>query len=373
MRLLHVAASKRLRLLSGCFAAAFIPALATAADDVSELLEKIRARRDVPALAVASIQNGEILSAGATGLRRLGGTNKATVEDKWHIGSCTKSMTASVAAMLVEKGALRWEQTIGETLSARCPKIDPAWKDVTIDQLFRHRAGAPPKAPPELWGKAWARRGTPSEQRWDFVSGMLEVPPPIPPGTKFAYSNQGYSIAGQMMEVAANKPWEELIGEMLFKPLGLKSAGFGAPGDAKLEDQPWGHQGKTPVPPGPLADNPAAIGPGGTVHISITDFAKYAGWHAEQASLLPPAQFAKLHTPLPGQDYALGWHATERPWGGGTVITHTGSNTTNFAVMWVAPEKKFAVVAATNSAGSEAEKACDDACAQLIGKFLEKK
>ena len=45
----------------------------------------------------------------------------------------------------------------------------------------------------------------------------------------------------------------------------------------------------------------------------------------------------------------------------------------NYAVMWVAPKKKFAVVAATNSAGRDAELACDDACAQLIRRFLDKK
>ena len=357
----------------GILGALVFSSSAPAAEDVSELLETIREKRNVPALAAAVVQDGEIVTAGAVGLRRLGGTNKATVDDLWHIGSCTKSMTASVAAMLVERGDLRWEQTIGEALAKRCPQMDDAWKGVTLEQLLRHRAGAPAKAPPQHWAKAWQQQGTPSEQRWAFVSGMLAASPENPPGTKFAYSNQGYSIAGQMMELAGKKPWEELMRELLFKPLGLRSAGFGAPGDAKLEDQPWGHRGDIPVPPGPGADNPAAIGPGGTVHLSIKDFARYAGWHAQRRDHLSPAQFAKLHTPLPGHDYALGWFATQRPWGGGTVLMHNGSNTMNFAVMWVAPERKFAVVAATNTAGPAAERACDDACAQLIGKFLEKR
>jgi CubicO group peptidase (beta-lactamase class C family) len=338
--------------------------------DVSQLLEPIRANRDVPALAAAAMKGGELVSVGATGLRRLGGTNKVTVDDLWHIGSCTKSMTASVAAMLVERGALRWDETVGEALAAKCPKMDSAWKSVTLDQLLRHRAGAPPEPPPELWGKAWARLGTPSSQRWAFVTGILAVPPPIPPGSRFAYSNQGYSIVGQMMEIAAKKPWEELMREMLFKPLQLRSAGFGAPGNPRKEDQPWGHRGKIPVVPGPTADNPAAIGPGGIVHLSIKDFARYAAWHARGRDLLPAEEFAKLHTALPGQDYAFGWHVAERNWGG-KVLTHNGTNTMNFAVMWVAPERDFAVVAATNVAGKDAEQSCDDACALLIQRHLE--
>lgn len=372
MRSPSVSAATSTRGLFALIAACAQPPSAVAEEDVSSLLETIRAKRDVPALAAAAIEKGEILSAGASGLRRLGGTKPVTVEDKWHVGSCTKSMTASVAAMLVEKGAIRWDQTIGETLTKKCPKMDAAWKAVTLDQLFRHRAGAPPKAPGELWGKAWARRGTPSEQRWEFVNGLLSSPPEQPSGSHFAYSNQGYSIAGQMLEVAAKQPWEQMMQERLFKPLGLASAGFGAPGNARQEDQPWGHDGKTPIPPGPTADNPPAIGPGGTVHLTIKDFARYAGWHASRNRLLSPEQFAILQTSHPSQDYALGWHTTERPWGG-KVITHTGSNTTNFAVIWVAPERDFAVVAATNSAGDEAARACDDACAQLIRRHIGKK
>jgi hypothetical protein len=40
--------------------------------------------------------------------------------------------------------------------------------------------------------------------------------------------------------------------------------------------------------------------------------------------------------------------------------------------MWVAPERKFAVVSATNTAGPAAERACDDACAKLIQQLLPK-
>jgi CubicO group peptidase (beta-lactamase class C family) len=39
-----------------------------------------------------------------------------TLDDRWHLGSCTKSMTASLAAMLIEDGLLRWDTTVGEIL-----------------------------------------------------------------------------------------------------------------------------------------------------------------------------------------------------------------------------------------------------------------
>ena len=360
--------------LSAVFALAIVAS--AAAEDVADLLEPIREKHGLPAIAAASIAGGKLLDAGACGLRRVGGTERVTLDDKWHLGSCTKSMTSTVAAMLVERGTLQWTTTVADVF----PKMDAmntAWRGVTLEQLLSHRAGAPHDPPPQLWAQAWKRQGTPTEQRMEFVRGLLQTPPDPAPGTKFVYSNQGYSIAGAMIEKTTGKPWETLMRDMLFRPLHLDSAGFGAAGTVGKEDQPWGHRRSNstlvPVPPGPLADNPAAIGPGGIVHMSIGDFARYAAWHGDEArrdgKLLKAESFRKLHTAAEGQDYALGWSVTQRPWAGGRVLTHNGSNTMNFAVMWVAPERDFAVVAATNVFGPDAEKGCDEAVAMLIRRW----
>jgi CubicO group peptidase (beta-lactamase class C family) len=76
--------------------------------------------------------------------------------------------------------------------------------------------------------------------------------------------------------------------------------------------------------------------------------------------------FRRLHANPAGSDYAMGWIVMERPWGGGRVLMHNGSNNSWFVVMWVAPEKQSAYVAATNCAGDAAAKAVDDAVASLI-------
>ncbi len=351
-----------------------IVAASASAEDVSILLEPIRQQHGLPALVAASVSTGKPLDSGVCGFRRIGGKERAAIDDQWHLGSCTKSMTASVVARLVEQGTLRWDATVSDLLP-KFSGIHPAWSKVSIELLLGHRAGAPHEAPPPLWAEAWKRHGTATEQRREFVRGLLGNPPNPPAGTKFVYSNQGYSIVGAMLEEKLAKPWETLMREMLFTPLGLKSAGFGAAGTPGLDDQPWGHRGPShvPVTPGPDADNPPAIGPGGIVHMSIGDFARYAAWHADEArhdaSLLGRDSFQKLHAAPAGQDYALGWNVTQRPWAGGRVLTHNGTNTMNFAVMWVAPEREFAVVAATNAAGTEAEKGCDEAVGALIEKW----
>lgn len=343
------------------------------AEDISALLEPLREKRELPALAAAAYKDGQLVAIGATGLRCAGSPERVTANDQWHLGSCTKSMTASLAAVMVEGGEIGWDTTIDATLPAIQPRLLDAWKPVTLEQLLGHRAGAPHNAPFDLWAKAWERKGSADQQRIEFVKGLLLLAPDPAPGTKFVYSNQGYTIAAAMLTRKAGKPWEDLMRERLFEPLGLKSAGFGAAGTPGKMDQPWGHIGAGAkakgVSPGPNADNPPAIWPGGGVHMSIGDFARYAAWHADGRELLKPATFAHLHQPLSGQDYGYGWNITKRQWGG-TVINHNGTNTSNYAIMWISPEKRFAVVAACNIGGDSASGGCDDACSLLIQRVL---
>ncbi|MEO8351102.1 MAG: serine hydrolase domain-containing protein [Chthoniobacteraceae bacterium] len=348
------------------------------AEDISVLLEPIRNQYQLPALTAAAVINGKIVSLGTAGARRLGDPTPATNSDLWHIGSCTKSMTATLAAGMIEEGLLRWDSTISETIPTLKGALHPDWEKVTLEQLLTNRSGAPGQAPGDLWKAAWKQEGSPAEQRMTFVRGLASRPPEAPPGTRFIYSNQGFSIAGAMLETVAGEPFETLLTRRLFEPLGMKSAGFGAPGEPGRATQPWGHARTggeiQPIPPGPKADNPPAITPAGRVHLSIADFARYAGWHAQGAnarpSLLSAESMTKLHTAAEGQDYAMGWGVAHRAWAAGETLSHTGSNNSWFAVMWVAPARGAAFVAATNIGGEAAAAGTDAAVAALIQKHL---
>ncbi len=363
----------------------FIPALLAltmslraAPDDVSYRLRRVQRGTKVPAIAAAVVVDGQLAAFGATGLRSVDDDAPVTPEDVWHLGSCTKSMTASVAAMLVEDGVLRWDSTIGEIFADLGEAIRPAWRDVKLEQLLVHRGGAPHDPPADLWKAACERKGTPTEQRRAFTAGILATEPEKPPGTHWIYSDAGYAIAGAMMERATGKAWEALMRERLFVPLGLKSAGFGEPASPDHLDQPWGHTGEeapyNPIPPGgPEADNPPAIGPAATVHMTISDFARYAAWHVAgargEARLLTAESFKKLHTPAEKQEYAMGWVVTKRRWAGGTALMHNGDNTMFYAVMWLGPTANTCFVAACNADGPEASEACDEAITMLINDY----
>jgi len=351
-------------------------------DPVSEMLEDIREKHNFPALAAAVVVDGKIVVTKAVGFRKNGGTEKVMVNDKFHLGSVTKSMTATVAAMLVEQGKSSWTTTIGEAFPELKSEIHPDYLAVTLEQLLSQRSGAPGDAPPDLWRKAWAADGTAAEQRLAFIKDILARKPEAEPGSKFIYSNQGYTIAGVMLEKATGKTWEDLLRSMLFEPLAMTTAGLGAPASVDKVDQPWGHtktllSGVEAVPSGPGADNPVAISPAGAVHCSVGDLAKYAAFQMAgergESKLLKAESFKKLHTAVAdNHDYALGWMVLKRPWANGRALMHNGSNTMFYVIVWMAPEKNCAVIVASNIGVNEAFEGCDEVAGKLIEQYFGK-
>ena len=164
----------------------------------------------------------------------------------------------------------------------------------------------------------------------------LNTPPAAPPGTEFLYSNTGYALAGHMAEKAAGKAWESLLQELIFRPLAMRSAGFGVPGQPGSVDQPRGHTSAgQPIEPGPAADNPPAMYPAGGVHLSLEDWARFtSAWlrGAQGTSrFLKAATFKKMLTPPAQQDYAMGWGVVERPAGAAAKSSATAAATPCFS------------------------------------------
>lgn len=355
-----------------CALALAAPPQAGKVDDLKGFLEPYRARLDYPALAAVVLRGEAVVAQGAVGLRKAGSPEAVTIDDKFHIGSCTKSMTATIAAMLVEQRKLAWKTKVVDVLPELKATMDAAYRDVTLEQLLGHRGGAPNGADPAAWTEAWKQQGTPTEQRLQFVRATLAKPPEAPPGQKFVYSNQGYAVAGAMIEKVTGKAWEDLMRQMLFQPLGISTAGFGPPSSEGKADQPWGHKREGGALKAIRSDNPPAIGPGGTVHCSLGDLAKYASLHiqgeAGRSKLLKADGFRKLHTALPDQQYALGWFEVRS--GAGTALNHSGSNTMFYVLMWVWPGSRQAVIVAANIGGDGVDKSIGEVHEALVKKYV---
>jgi CubicO group peptidase (beta-lactamase class C family) len=336
--------------------------------NLAEFLARLRQEHRLPALAGAAIKDGVLLANAAVGVRKLGEPSAVTVADKFHIGSCTKAMTASLAAMLVEQGKLQWTSSLAQVFPERVAKMKPGYRAVTLELLLTHRSGAPANS------SQYGRSDDPvTAQRLAYLDSVISKAPEHEPGTLFAYSNAGYVIAGAMLERVSGQPWEHLIQTRLFRPLGMTSSGFGPPSKPDQADQPWGHvfvQGKF-VPR--YGDNPRGLGPAGTVHCALRDYLKFGQWHTSGGmrppGLLGAAAFAKLNEPPPNQEYAMGWGVVNRSWAQGMALTHSGSNTMNYFVVWLAPKIGLSLAVASNCAGDEVPAVLDQVAAELVRQF----
>lgn len=339
-------------------------------------LETIRTSHALPGLGAAIVTPSGCQSLAVTGVRKKGSDIRITRDDMWHLGSNTKAMTSTLAAIAVEEGRLRWDSTLGEVFPRQKDLKKSPLAVATLTQLLSHWSGLPPNA---MWGLfALGTRADLRSQRASVLELAARTSGLPQPGTKHEYSNFGYVLAGHMLEEVWNTPWEELMQRRLFKPLGITRAGFGGLGTPGKIDQPWPHDSKgKPMPNnGPEIDNAAVLGPAGTVHMSLHDWAKFVAEHlagrAGKSKLLKnTASHTHLHTATQmGEPYAYGWLAVDRPWGG-KVLTHAGSNTMNYSVAWLAPEKGFAVLACTNTGQKNAAKALDEVASIFIQQHLK--
>ncbi len=341
----------------------------TADPKINERLSALIKRHQVPGMVAGLIQGTELIAVGAAGVRKSSLPEPITVNDKMHLGSCTKAMTATRVAMLVETGKLQWGSTLASVFPEECKDVHPDLWLVTLEQLLTHRAGLPANV-------AWEKLGTTlstTEQRLTLLRTALKSAPMKKPGTEFLYSNVGYALAGAMIERVTDQSWEQLMEEGLFKPLGMRSAGFGAPGTAGGIDQPWGHISLGGILIPMQQDNPPALGPAGIVHASISDWAKFAVLHLQQgrggATMLRPENFNRLQTPPEQASYAMGWIVVEPDWAKCRVLAHDGSNTMWYAMIWLLPERNLAVLVAANRAGDSAQTACHEAVRSLLDDF----
>lgn len=322
-------------------------------------LESLRAAHDLPALGAAIIRPNGTVEVAAVGWREAGAAACVSTDDRFHLGSCGKAMTATMLAALVEEGRLNWGSRLEEVFTDLAPGMHPGFREVTLLQLLTHRAGLPDdRADDATQDRIDAAGGTLTEKRLAMVRARTAVAPVSAPGAEYRYSNAGYEIAGAMAERVTGQTYEDLMRARVFGPLGMSTAGFGAPGRPDVIDEPRGHRtvlgAVMPVRPGPAADNPLFTAPSGGMHCSLSDWAAFAAAHLAGArgtnGLLAAETFATLHTPT--GDYACGWQVAQTaPFG--RALIHDGGNTMWYAVIYVLPEVDAAVMLATNR-GDEA-------------------
>ena len=180
------------------------PAFCPVAGDetMTRALTPIRQKFNVPAMAAVVVTSNGIKFVGAVGVRKRGTEIPVGLDDLWHLGSDGKAMTSTLMARLVERGQLKWDTTLAEVFPDLAPQMNPDFRKVTLLQLLSHRAGLPANIDlvQYLGNDVQALR-------LRVVRDELAKVPSSKPGTKFAYSNVGYIIAGAVVEKTTGQPW----------------------------------------------------------------------------------------------------------------------------------------------------------------------
>ena len=334
-----------------------------------ERLGAIRAIHGVPALWAGRFHaDGRSVSA-CTGVRRQGEAEEVGPDDPIHVGSCTKAMTAALVARECSAGRLRFDSRLDTLFPEEIPAGGP-WADATLEALLRHVSGVPANAD---WHAL--HRGHPDDPvaaRRALGRWLADLPRPADGG--FAYSNVGYALAGHAVERIRGRPWETLLAEEVFRPLAITDAGYG-PVPPEGRAGACGHVERDGVPVPIRVDNPPPLGPAGRVHLPLGEWAKFVlafvddGRDGRRALGVTRADWERLLDPG-GGGYAGGWGLHDRAWGGGRVLSHSGSNTTWYCVAWVAPRRDFCLLGATNTGAAAAAHACDEAVAACLDGAL---
>jgi CubicO group peptidase (beta-lactamase class C family) len=332
-----------------------------------DLVEAVGVRYEVPGMAVAVTRAEMATKIVVFGVKHVGLPDPIEQTNRFHLGSNTKAMTATLLAIVVEDNKLGWNTTVLSVFPEWKDDMQSAYHDVTITDLLCHRAGLSSFAnlSPEEWDdlvQATSHPGSDKDKRREFAHRVLHRKPAVPPRTQYLYSNSGYAVAAAMAERVTEQSWESLMRTRLFDPLGIRATfewpAFDDP------NQPWGHRetknGFQPHDPHDEFQEPVCLRPAGGVAICPGDYARFLELHLRglegHDGLLKADTIRHLHAPVEGNDYAFGWIVSD--FEGAIASRHGGTVGTFDAKVAIWPSRDLAVAVFANAYGKKSDEAC---------------
>ncbi len=324
-----------------------------------ETIQSAMEKMNVPGAQVAIVKDGEVIYKEAFGYADLEKKVTMTTEHMLPIGSASKSFTATAAVMLADQG--KWN--LDEPLKTYLPEFAlydaTATAQATARDLMCHRTGVPRH---DLMWYNWN-----DLEREDLVENrMKHLEYNLPFRSGFQYSNQMYAVIGYFIEKISGLTWEKFVAEKLFVPLSIENYSFSIPypdGSKKYAKL------YTPDDNGVNQENVPlkidAVGPAGSINMTIGDFAKWIAFQmndgkAGEIALLSEPYWKELYKPnIPYQilpfefqertaiGYALGW--TVDAFRGHKVIDHGGNVNGGSSLMSFLPEEKLGIAILTNA------------------------
>lgn len=187
----------------------------------TELEPKIKAeiqQGNLPGFAIGVVKNGKLIYAKGFGVAKLGGNTPVTSKSLFHMASVTKTFVATAVMQLVEKGKIDLDAPLIRYL----PYFrlnDERYRAITIRQMLSHTSGIP-----DTVNYNWDKPEYDAGALERTVRGIADQKLVFAPGEKFAYSNTGYEILGDVIAKVSGESFEDYVQHHILTPLGMKDS-----------------------------------------------------------------------------------------------------------------------------------------------------
>ena len=313
-------------------------------DELGALLAEHAERHSVPGAAIGILRRGVVTTA-SYGTANVVTGEAVTAETRFSAGSLTKSMVATVIAMLADAGRL----SLDDLVSTHLPELrGGAWADVaTVRDLLANCSGLPLRAALEF-GFAEHR----DSDDGALARLVVEIDAGVPAGAVWSYTNVGWCVLGRVIETVTGDTWEVSMRQHLFDTAGMTSTTF-ATGMEPVR-RVVGHD---VTASGVVAVEPLvarAYGPAGTSVVStVMDVLRFAALHLQDSSMAA-LRAVQADVAIHGwfDAWCLGWARFE--WEGREVWGWDGLISGERSALRIIPERDAAIVLLTNSSAGRA-------------------
>ncbi len=182
----------------------------------------------IPGISVAIGLGDSLAWAGTAGYNDLSRRSPVETDDRFGVGSITKTFVATVILQLVEEGKLDLDKTPQDYLDLDIVRAVPNTGSATLRQLLNHQSGIPTWEFQEDWIRVGRGEGMELGRVWgkaetlEYCTGDL-LPATNEPGESYSYSNTNYTLLGLVIEAVTGNGAAAEIRSRLLEPLGLEN------------------------------------------------------------------------------------------------------------------------------------------------------
>ena len=178
------------------------------AAEVDATVTRLMKAAEVPGVAIAIIDHGQIAFVKAYGFRDVEKQLPLTPDSVMTAASFTKSAFAYMVTQLVSEGRLDLDKPVYKYLPKPLPEY-AAYKDLAGDDRY------------QLITARMLLDHTSGFANWHSFEPDRKLRIHFQPGTRFAYSGEGIVLLQMVVETITGKPLEQLMEERVFRPLGM--------------------------------------------------------------------------------------------------------------------------------------------------------